>query len=151
MLNIWVFTVCKRWQLVRLPELLLCPSGPSSIKMACQVLASLVVSRHYIKTRQNGPVCTSVGMSEWVLSWAHLLRFYSVAGAFLSFNSFLYPPLKSAGYYGIPSVQKFELSVRLSVCLSNRPSITISFLLSILSIFQPILFKLYIRVDSGEE
>ena len=68
MLNIWVFTVCKRWQLVRLPELLLCPSGPSSIKMACQVLASLVVSRHYIKTRQNGPVCTSVGMSEWVLS-----------------------------------------------------------------------------------
>ena len=53
------------------------------------------------------------------------------------------PPLKSVGYYGIPSVQKFELSV----C----PSVTISFPLSILSIFQPILFKLYIRDDIGEE
>ena len=41
MLNIWVFTVCKRWQLVRLPELLLCPSGPSSIKRSWQAWLSL--------------------------------------------------------------------------------------------------------------
>ena len=63
----------------------------------------------------------------------------------------LYPPLKSSGYFGIPSVQKFALSVRPSVRLYDRPSVTISFLLSILSIFQPILFKFYIRVYIGEE
>ena len=51
--------------------------------------------------------------------------------------------LKSAGYYGIPSFQKFALSA--------HPSVTISLPLSILSIFRPIFFKLYIRVDIGEE
>ena len=50
---------------------------------------------------------------------------------------FLYPAtLKSAGYYGIPSVQKFAFE-----CLSVRPSdsvcpsVSASFPLSILSIF----------------
>ena len=51
--------------------------------------------------------------------------------------------LKSVGYYGTPSVQKFASGA----C----PSVTISFPLSILSTFQMILFKLYIRVDIGEE
>ena len=67
------------------------------------------------------------------------------------FIHFYTPPLKSAGYYGIPSVQKCALSVRPSVRPSDRPSVIISFPLSILSIFQPILFKLYIRTDVGEE
>ena len=47
--------------------------------------------------------------------------------------------------------EKFALSVRPSVRPSDRPSVIISFPLSILSIFKPILFKLYIRVDVGEE
>ena len=59
--NIWAFAVFKRWQLVSLPELLLWPSGPSPIIF--QFLASLVVSRHYSKRRQNGPACASGGMS----------------------------------------------------------------------------------------
>ena len=33
---IWVFIVCKRWQLVRLPKILVGTRGPSQIKMACQ-------------------------------------------------------------------------------------------------------------------
>ena len=67
---------------------------------------------------------------------------------------FIFVPrhLKVRGYYGIiPSVQKFESSVRPSIRPSDRPSVTISFPLSMLSIFQPILFKLYIRVSFGEE
>ena len=55
--------------------------------------------------------------------------------------------LKRVGHYGIPSVQKIALCVRPSV----RPFVRISFPLSILSTFQPILFKLYVRVDIGEE
>ena len=51
--------------------------------------------------------------------------------------------LKSAGHYGKPAVQKFALCV----C----PFVTILFPLSILSTFQPILFKLYVRVDIGKE
>ena len=39
----------------------------------------------------------------------------------------------------------------LSICPSDRLSVTISFPLSILSIFQLILFKPYIRVDIGDE
>ena len=48
---------------MRLSELLLWTNGPSPIIMACQVLASLAVSRHYSKSRQNGHVRPSVGMS----------------------------------------------------------------------------------------
>ena len=72
------------------------------------------------------PACASVQTDQRVCYW-------------------LFKPhhLKSTGYYGIPSLQKFVLSV----C----PSVTISFPLSILSIFRPIFFKLYIRVDIGEE
>ena len=55
--------------------------------------------------------------------------------------------LKSAGHFGKPSVLKLALSVCPSVC----PSVTILFPLSILSTFQQILFKLYIRADIGEE
>ena len=51
--------------------------------------------------------------------------------------------LKSVGHYGTSSVQKFASSA----C----PSVTISFQLSILCTFQMILFKLYVRVDIGEE
>ena len=57
--------------------------------------------------------------SEWVLLWAHLLRFYLISGAFLSLLFILIPNhSKNAGYYSIPSFQKFALSVNLSVCLS---------------------------------
>ena len=58
--------------------------------MACQVLASLAVSRHYGKSRQNGPVRPSVGMSVNGCFPEHLLRFYLIAVAFMSFYSFLY-------------------------------------------------------------
>ena len=60
--------------------------------------------------------------------------------------SFLYPAtLKSAGYYVIPSVQKFAFE-----CPSVRPYVR-PFPLSILSIFRPIFFKLCIRVDIRKE
>ena len=73
--------------------------------------------------------------------------------------AFLYPAtLKSAGYYVIPSIQKiaFEcpsvrLSVCPSVCPSVRPSVSASFSLSAGSIFEPIFFKLGMRVDIGKE
>ena len=56
---------------------------------------------------------------------------------------FLYPAtLKSAGYYVIPSAQKFAFEC---------PSVSASFQLSVRRIFQPIFFKLGIRVDIGKE
>ena len=59
---------------------------------------------------------------------------------------FLYPaPLKSAGYYVIPSVQKFAFE-----CPSVRPSVSASFQLSAGWIFKPIFFKLGMRVDIGK-
>ena len=77
---IWVNTVCKRWQLVKLPKLLLATGGPSSIIMACQDLASLTVSRHYSKRRQLKwvcqPVCRNVCLPERppvCTLWAQLL------------------------------------------------------------------------------
>ena len=69
----------------------------------------------------------------------------------IPFHLFIFftPPLKSAGYYGIPSVQKFALSVRPSVRPTDRLSVTISFPLSILSISTDF-FQILI-VDIGEE
>ena len=62
-------------------------------------------------------------------------------------NVFLYPAtLKSAGYYVIPSVQKFAFESP-----SIRPSVSASFKLSARCVFQPIFFKLGIRVDIGKE
>ena len=64
----------------------------------------------------------------------------------LSTNLFLYPAtLKSAGYYVIPSVQKFAFE-----CPSVCPSVSASFQLSAGCIFKPIVFKLGMRVDIGK-
>ena len=79
-------------------------------------------------------------------------------GAFVStpppflFNFFIHfytPLLKNCGV--LRYTLRSEIGVECtSVYPSDRPSATITFPLSILSIFQPILFKLYIRVDIWE-
>ena len=62
---------------------------------------------------------------------------------------FLYPAtLKSAGYYVIPSFQKIAVE-RLSVCTSIRQRIV--FTLSWEHFLTIFFFKLYMRVDSGNE
>ena len=63
---------------------------------------------------------------------------------------FLYPATqKVAGYYVIPS--ELWVSVRPSVCLSVRLSVSASFPCSNFSTFWPIFFKLCIYIGIGEE
>ena len=63
---------------------------------------------------------------------------------------FLYPTtLKSAGYYVLPSIQKMCSSVCPSACMSVCMSVC--HFLSAGSIFEPIFFKLAMRVDIGKE
>ena len=84
---VWVFIVCKRRQLVRLPKLFLGTSEYNGISL---VLASLAVSRHYSKRRQLkwvcSPVCRNIYVPErppvctlWAQSSYRLFHFLNFA------------------------------------------------------------------------
>ena len=116
---IWVFTVCKRWQLMRLPEMLFWTSGPSPITCikACQVLA---VSQLQSKRRKMG---LSARLSECLWMGAHvstpppiLFNFWCIPVLL-----FIFVPchLKCGVLWYTLRSEIFELSV--------RPSVTFSF------------------------